>query len=443
MRNRALWIILGAAVAVRASLLLAGWNRPDRFFTPDSHDYDALARGLLDRGEFARDGRPELFRTPGYPLLLAGVYAVTGRSIQAAVAAQIILDAALCLLVYVLGRELCSRTVGLVAAAAQAISPAAIVASVRLLSGGLFALLMTAALVLLVRCLKSPRVLPAVAAGVLTGAACLVRPIGLPLAVIGALALLSRIKRWRPALAFAAATAVILMPWVARNYLRAGYAALAGVGDYNLFYCNAAAIVEGDPQISLSREQQRLVELREETGQAWPEPQRLNDPQFLRQCRREGLALIAAHPLKYAAVHLRTTPNVFLPAATDVLEVLGVTAGGKGTLAVLRRQGIIQAIRHYFGGQLWALWVCVPMVLAVGVKYAAALASVAGTRWLKAGAAHWLLRLTFLYLVLVPGPVAHARFRVPIAPLLSLAAAAGICGLLGRLRRSKREEVSG
>ncbi len=442
MRNRALWIILTAAVALRASLLVAGWHRPDRFFTPDSHDYDSLARGLLDGGEFARGGRPELFRTPGYPLLLAGVYAVTGRSVQAAVAVQIVLDAALCLLVYVLGRELCSRTVGLVAAGIQAVSPAAVVASVRLLSGGLLALLITAALILLVRCLKSARVGPALAAGALTGAACLVRPIALPLVAIAALVLLSRIKRWRAALGFVAVTAAIVAPWVARNYLRAGYAALAGVGDYNLFYCNAAAMLEADARIPLSREQQRLVALREDAGDAWPPARRLNDPTFLRQCRREGLALIAAHPLAYAGVHLRTTPNVFLPAATDVLEVLGATAGGKGTLAVLRREGIVQAASHYFGGQLWALWVCVPMVLVTGVKYVAAAASLARARWLGAGAGHWLVRLVFVCMVLLPGPVAHARFRVPIAPLLSVAAAAGICALVGRLRRAKARETS-
>ena len=441
MRNRALWIILGAAVALRASLLAAGWHRPDRFFTPDSHDYDALARGMLDRGEFARAGKPELFRTPGYPLLLAGVYAVTGRSVQAAVAVQIALDAALCLLVYVLGRELCSPTVGLAAAWAQALTPAAIVASVRLLSGGLLALLMTAALILLLRCLKSARVATALAAGALAGAACLVRPIALPLVAIAALVLLGRRRRWRAALGFVAAAAVIVAPWVARNYFRAGYASLAGVSDYNLFYCNAAAMLEADARMPLSGEQQRLMALREEAGDAWPPARRLNDPTFLRRCRREGSALIARHPLAYAGVHLRTTPNVFLPAATDVLEVLGATAGGKGTLAVLRREGLVQAASHYFGGQLWALWVCVPMVLVTGVKYVAAAASVARARWIGAGAGHWLVRLVFLCMVLLPGPVAHARFRVPIAPLLSVAAGAGICELAGWLRRARAREA--
>ena len=60
----------------------------------------------------------------------------------------------------------------------------------------------------------------------------------------------------------------------------------------------------------------------------------------------------------------------------------------------------------------------------------------------KPRAEHWLLILTFAYFVLIPGPVAHARFRLPIAPLISIAAAAGICWLVGRLRsrRSRRQE---
>jgi len=54
----------------------------------------------------------------------------------------------------------------------------------------------------------------------------------------------------------------------------------------------------------------------------------------------------------------------------------------------------------------------------------------------RMGAAGWLVLVTIAYFALVPGPVAHARFRVPIAPLLSVVAAAGFVWVLER-RKAK------
>ena len=46
----------------------------------------------------------------------------------------------------------------------------------------------------------------------------------------------------------------------------------------------------------------------------------------------------------------------------------------------------------------------------------------------RASSAAWLMGLIVLVAVLLPGPAGHPRFRVPIAPLLSVAAAAGWLG---------------
>ena len=157
MRDRWLWIILIVAAALRLALLAGAWGQRERLFTPDSHDYDQLARAMIERGEFTRTGQPEIFRTPGYPAFVAGIYWLSGNSAFAVAGAGIVLDTALCLLTFLLGRELISQRVGLVAAAIQAISPVAIVSSVRLLSGGPFALLVTAALLMLIKCIRTSR----------------------------------------------------------------------------------------------------------------------------------------------------------------------------------------------------------------------------------------------------------------------------------------------
>lgn len=433
MRHRPLWIILAVGLLLRAALLAGCWRRPERFFAPDSYGYDELAVSMLLWGEFSRtgDGEAEIFRTPGYPAFLAGVYALSGKSVHAAIGVQIALDVGLCLLVYVLGARLCSRRAGLIAAAAQAVSPVAVAGSVRILSESLFALLLTGAVVLLAEHFRRSRLRTALGAAALMGAACLVRPIGLVAVAVAAGALLCRPRRRRPAVAFVAVAAAIVAPWVVRNYVRAGYARLSGVADYNAFAYNAAAVVEADPRVQLDDEQRELAEAIRDGPDAWL----LNDPEFLRRCRRAGWAIIAAHPLRYAGVHLRTTLNVFLPAATDVLEVAGVTTGGKGTLGVLRREGPGPAIRHYFGGALWPLWLAGAMALVTGAKLlAAAVGAARCVRW-RMGPALWLIFLLVLCFIVIPGPAAHARFRVAIAPLLSLAAGAGIARLTEKLRK--------
>ena len=437
MKNPWLWIILTVAAVLRVALLASACDEK-QLFTPDSRDYNRLARNMIEDREFSRIGKPEIFRTPGYPAFVAGIYWLSGNSTFAVAGVQIGLDTILCLLTFLLGRELISARVGLVAAGLQAISPVAIVSSVRLLTGGPFALLMTAALLALVKCLKTSRWQWALLAGILAGPACLVKPIALPLVLIAVMAMLVRIWQWRSGLAFALAATFLLPPWVARNYFRAGYVGLSSVGDYNLLYCNAAAVVEAKPDIELSRLQNSLRNLG-----TWGTWELVNDPRILADCRREGLKIIASHPFTYARAHAQTTPNVFLPAATDVLEVMGVTAGGKGTLAVLRTQGYPAAVKHYFGKNTWAIWLCVPMLAIVAAKYLFALIWIPTAVRAKPRGEHWLAIVMFLYFVLIPGPVAHARFRLPIAPLISIAAAAGICWLAGKCRARRSKTPSG
>jgi 4-amino-4-deoxy-L-arabinose transferase-like glycosyltransferase len=436
-------IILAAAALLRVALLLAALPRGSgALFTPDSHDYDQLARSLLDRGEFSRfaDGRPELFRTPGYPLFVAGVYALSGRSPWAVALVQIGLDVLVCYLVYRMGRRAWSQRAGLLAAGLQAVSPAAIVSSVRLLSEQLFTLMLMLAVTLLAgHFIRAPRgeqkghgespldarkraasILRPLAAGLLLGLGCMVRPAGLPLIALGSAVLLAGPRRWASAGVFLAGGLVAVLPWLARNAVEAGYPHISGVADYNLFYCNALGLAEREPQLPLTPRQQELASLAQEPN--WPPMEKINDPRFLAEIGRQGRQIILAHPLAYARMHLRTTLNVFLPAATDVLEVAGLTSGNKGTLAVLRKDGLRAASEHYFAGNGWAIWLALPMALICAGRI------LLGLIGLAAGAFRptrlWaLLAVIVLYFVLSPGPVAHARFRVPIEPVFSLLAA--------------------
>jgi 4-amino-4-deoxy-L-arabinose transferase-like glycosyltransferase len=65
-------IVLAIALRISLILVLANLSRPNVFRVDDSITYTTGAQSLAFRGAFL-DGqsRPEIFRTPGYPLVLA------------------------------------------------------------------------------------------------------------------------------------------------------------------------------------------------------------------------------------------------------------------------------------------------------------------------------------------------------------------------------------
>jgi hypothetical protein len=153
--------------------------------------------------------------------------------------------------------------------------------------------------------------------------------------------------------------------------------------------------------------------------------------------RRRALEIIGEHPWLYARIHLAGCLAFWLPGATEVLEVAGYTTGGKGTLAVLHTKGLSAAMEHYFGGDRSAMWLAGAMALVLLVKYFGVAACLVAKCRPRMSAAGWLLGLIVLVSFLLPGPAAHPRFRVPVEPILSIAAAVGWCALIGALRRRR------
>jgi len=428
MQKTYLWVILVISAVLRLSLACSAWSEPKRYFTPDSYDYDTLAHSLLESGRFARVGSPEIFRTPGYPVFLAGIYALTGNSIHAVVIVQAFLDVLLCYLVFQLGRMLLSQAVGLVAAAIQAISPVMIAYCCRILSETLFAFLIVSMLLLLLNKGANQQVKLIFPAGVIMGIACIVRPVGLIAAIIIVIFLLVA-RRFRSAIVFAVASAMIITPWLTRNYYKTGYYGLAGVADYNLFYYNARALMQGDRSVAVSSTAQRLVEENPIREGLPPDYARLNNPAFLSLCRSEGMKIICRQPGRYLLVHLRGMRNIFLPAATDVLEIAGLTTGTKGTLGVIRQEGLWAGVKHYFADEPWAVWLCLPMVLITLVKFIFAMVGLVRCAIRQIGFDFWFMVAIGVSLILLPGPAGHPRFRVPAAAIISIIFAVGIVGI--------------
>jgi 4-amino-4-deoxy-L-arabinose transferase-like glycosyltransferase len=221
--RRAIVALFAFALLVRIAALVA---TPDLRLAADPADYDRHARSIaggLDYPEsiVAPAGGPTAIRPPGFPLLLAAVYRLSGDSVVAGRVLQALLGAIVVVLIALIGRRLFGEAVGLVAGVLAAVLPPLVVGGMTLLSEPLFVAFELGAVLAALRWRGDPRLRWVVLAGALVGAAMLTRSTGVLLLL--PLAVAVRGGPWRrpasyrlPALLVGCALLVVV-PWTVRN----------------------------------------------------------------------------------------------------------------------------------------------------------------------------------------------------------------------------------
>jgi 4-amino-4-deoxy-L-arabinose transferase-like glycosyltransferase len=231
--QRYVWLaILALALGVR--LAAGAWwqNRLPphlQFAFPDSEGYWRLAQAIAEGKPYrygAGDG--QIFRTPGYPLLLAPLFLVFGPNppVSAARILSALLGTAAVAGVMGIARLLFDNRVALLAGLATALDPGTISLGVFVLSEAPFCPLMVANLGGWMLAWRSPdrrRMFAHAAwAGVAAGLATLMRPswlLFLPFASVVGLAVISdRRKHIAISAAMLAALCVTMSPWWMRSY---------------------------------------------------------------------------------------------------------------------------------------------------------------------------------------------------------------------------------
>lgn len=221
--------LLLVALAVRLGVAWWWQGRLEGSFAfGDSESYWVLGQTIAQGKPFEHYS-PDIrvFRTPGYPALLAIVFCVVGQdaSVLWARALSAVCGTLAVGGVWWLGKELFSPKAGLLAAAVAALYPGAIATSVVVLSEAPFCPLMLVQLSLWVAAwnASAPKQtgLLALAAGVVAGLATLMRPSWLlftPFALVVALLFSqSRRRHFGLGVAMMAGLVVTMLPWWIRN----------------------------------------------------------------------------------------------------------------------------------------------------------------------------------------------------------------------------------
>lgn len=223
------------AILVLAALLRVAVIAADDGYAPqnDAFEYDYYAHSIAagdgyPESGYLRQGGPTAIRGPGYPYLLGGVYAASGDSHTVGRLAGGALGVLAVFLLYLIGRRIWGRRVGLIGAALGAVFPPLVLLSRELWSETLFIPLELGAVLCALEFRRSGGALRwAAAAGALCGLALLTRNTAAPLLVCIPLGMLVAPVRLtfaglRAPLAVLAVAALVVTPWTIRNLAEFG-----------------------------------------------------------------------------------------------------------------------------------------------------------------------------------------------------------------------------
>ena len=438
--------ILMLAFAQRAGLPITAFlvtGRTELFHSADSASYVDVARSLATEGQYARHGVPDAHRPPGYPvLLLPGV--ILGAVEPITIALQILLGCATVFLVFRIALELFGRAdVARVAALLIALDPVSIRLSSMILSETAFTFVNTLFLLALCTYLRTRSTRDLWRSAAVLAATIYVRPINYFLPALVALALLvegGASANWRRAVGHAILLFALAMglvgAWQVRNAAVAGTTEFSDVAASDLYFYEAASVVAAKERRPF-REVQREMGFKnpERYFERHPEQRSWTLAERDRFLREEAVRTILGSPLTYAKLHAKAMLRaLFDPGAIDLLRALGFYPRSGGMLGVVMDRGIGGALAELAAERPFAFGLTILLSVEVVALLGFAAFGLASRGFVTTGTVALLGVAAYLWVL---GGVAFAgpRFRLPLLPVLSIAAGYGILRARELLRR--------
>ncbi len=407
--------------------LVFALGRPDPVFLSDSNFYRiqgqflAAGNGFADPFTFIISQRlvPTAFHPPLYSLYLGGLSWLGLDTISHHRIASCALGVVTIVLIGLIGRQIRSPRVGIIAAAIAAATPNLWVPDGILMSEGMGALMTAASLWLAYRLLVAPNFARAAGLGVAIGLAALVRPETVAFSVLIVVPILLAVSvpnRTRVALFLVAliATVAVVSPWLVRSLtifdrpvvFSTNSQAVIGVANCPSTYSGPGL---GGWSVSCPAENSRAYPIKR--------PPHADESVIAAESGRQGTRYLMAHKARFLSVvvlaRIGSTWSLFHPfhAATAF--------GNEGKTRTQMILGVVM------------VWTSMALG-AVGV------------------AALYRARRAVLWPLLAPGVVATLvsvtaygtpRFRVIVEPSIAILAAIGIDALLRHRRRPAHTRV--
>ena len=258
--NFTIWAVLTLAFLLRSllTIVVLAINHTSAAYTPDTESYLITARNLIESGQFANSVQPEIFRTPGYSLLLIpGI--LLGQQELVAIFIQIMLSCFTIFLIYKIALAIWGESkIATFCALLYAVEPVSILWLTMLMPETLFTALITLFMYLLIKYFTERSWKYLLCAAITLAASIYVRPIGyyLPLLIAAILLIgsLTTIQKNKNLIIHACVFFLVAMGsvgiWQVRNYVKTGYSGFAAVSDYNLYCYNGVSVIAKQQKIA-------------------------------------------------------------------------------------------------------------------------------------------------------------------------------------------------
>ncbi|HWF58917.1 MAG TPA: hypothetical protein VN666_01170 [Nitrospira sp.] len=418
-------IVLIVSLAPRLFLTLS--TDPEKLNFPDSPTYFANARSLLNHGAVL-DGmqKPEVFRTPGYPVFLLAIMVVTGKSLEGenlrtVLVVQTVITSWSVVILYWLARRILPPVVAFTGACLAAFSPWGAVAAGFPLSEGLYLLILALLFLVMYLVIEHATKLSTVLVGgafigLLTSAAVLVRPIW-PLVVLVAVALFllcgdKRKKAWVLVAVMLISAASPIYLWKARNQREAQFDGLSIVPGVNAYQYFAPAV---------------KAQLKGAEGDRWA---MLKAARMEEKHWSQGLSIQETNDERWRRANVFFREHPFLTAYTFALNA--------GETLIHPHPSILEPSGLNFSGDTWVLagwWVALLMLAGLGVCCTLDRDGDSGViQWKWLGAVLGICLLLTMASGISYG--AGSRLRAPMELIVPLLAALGLIRIIHLLSRN-------
>jgi len=381
-------IILVCALSVR--LFFTYRADPTQLVFPDSGTYFDTALNLHESGSFLnRYYTPEITRTPGYPVFLAGLMTVVGRDLGILMIVQTVILSLNILVLYWLARQLLPPLMAFVGTLLAAFSPWGAVRAGFLLTDGLFLLVLTLLFLATYFVVQYAQTAVMVIAGgslvgILTSAVVFVRPV-LPLIPLVAVVMFvlypdKRLRAWLLVGAMLVCAAAPVHLWKMRNVHEAqfnGFTDVSGKAAWQWFSSSVKAQISG-----ADGDRWAMLRAAEEDETHWAlSPQEADEERW-----RRVKALLREHPFAAAyafgvnaaepLVHAQA--SILAPARLNFSGDAFVLGGIWAAFVLCAAFGMLQAWGASQGDEsinrnwlLALLGICCVLTLTAGISFGA------------------------------------------------------------------------
>ncbi|MEE2998047.1 MAG: glycosyltransferase family 39 protein [Pseudomonadota bacterium] len=443
------WRYFGVFCAALAIRVVNFWlidSVPEHVFIEDSAIYWGGAAAWLAAGFFAEDVNGQFLheteRLPGYYLYLMMFRWAFADGTVPAIITQLLIDSGTCAVIAVIGSRL-GRDVGMLAGLLAILWPNLIVHCTLILSDSLFLFFLTLTMLFTVRACNKLSVVDIGLAGVLCGIAILIRPVAqlFPLIIVSVVLFTAVRQRWKwkrgvfAGVVFIVAVGLPLSSIISRNLSQFDTLQLTSQGGTHLLHWVAGYSRALDSGTSFGEETAKLsAKLSERKSAQEASSGKMNAFEYSKLQTELALEEMKQTPVRVLAKAW---------VSGMVLNYFSSALLGDPRVRRLNSQSFFESKGAGLVGRVWRFlstndsrYVTI-VVTALAASFIAGVLQVIGFVYL-ARYRPWLSILAAMavfYFLLINGPVAGPKYRLPFEPVLIILQSIGLIFCWRFLRR--------